>query len=1764
MGENTTIGLLTNINNSLGKIVQLMLPQNKDAQKKQQDSVKNLSQGGLNSGSSAAQTASATTGTINGIDIAKVVSSLDGLPEQVRLIARLSGKTIDNFKEVLTVIIGIFTQDEIKSLDKSTKMSIELIKALNGLKGLPQAVQDVSKISHRSIKKFKNTILEIVDIFSQETFRSVKSTDKLGIELLKTLTELGKLPTALKDVSKIKERDVKKFAKVVTHVLEMIGKTLRNTKVSKDDVELALKTGETLLALTSAMKSLAKMTLIAPLAMIGLVAMTPVWLAFSGLLALIGKMGPAVNKGLRTLRNVDRFMNSMMKTALLGIAVAGGVILLGMVVKKHYDLMLFGLAGLLTVFIGVGAIAVLGGLIGLLIKSTKMFDKQIIKFTLELMLIAGLTIVLGMLLQVGWKQALIGLGGMIVIMVSMLGILALINIIGEVSMSSIKSMGGVMLLVIISMAIAALCVVVGKYIEENWDYALVGFAATTAILGEVLGLAYLANRVARHARKGVMNLLICEGVILAAEAIIWATIKTGELVWEYFGSNTKEAVAKVAIIGVVTTAIIYGALGVTRIANRASKDIKKGALSLLMAEGVILAAALVATAVIGVSLLMKKTDSKEILITMTVMSAIVSGAGVVAAVASSFDTTIKKGAIVMAVLELLILGMVGVTYAVTKVAKSANEVGWDSVLYTVGTMALLIGGFTAIIAALGAIIANPIAMAVLGAGAAMLTGISLLIFMITGATKRVIELDKMMQETGKNSKYYAEFLQSVTHDIFSYENLSPSIGGREALRLAAKYMALMPVFRGMSAMIRVVSNMARQFGGMVEITNANGDGIGKYGIRPFYGMNGTTPIYGEPVYIPEIADQIVTSVNAFADKLYEGFKGVNLLRLAEIGATIGYIVDPVSKFAQMLTGLTAGKTPDTLVPVFVIDGDIRTGEPVKLDTVAGLIASSISTFATTLFGDGKELPQWMYFTRNRRGRNRIENAMNTLALIVEPIDKFVQLLTSYASDGPGMIRKIEFDENGDVKKGAPAVNVIEVAKAIGGSINDFVKLVFSDDAKWMKQFKNVDSNGETKGLRAMKSLAMVLTPVSAFVEAMCALEPDGNNLYAVTVDDSGISHRRPVDIVGTATKIAEGISVFVDKLFSTDNVTAWENMIYVTKGMTTGDSEDSSGAVGVLSVVIDPISNFVNALCLIGGERGEAGTLAIPIYDSNGKLVNTRVIDLEFTAETIAKSISVFLKTLFSQENQTVWKSLMYGYDTAGNLGTVKNEDLKESIGVFAAIIDPIVSFMDVITKFGGTPEKFMIYDGKKPRSINLKETATSIGEVIKVFVTRMKTAFESITEFNDDQRRDVTNFATSIGSILENFAKVGDIDKDKIDKASLVIDTYFNTVEKISEKLKIEVPEKEKINGIDNMIKRGVSMFKVFEGIDFKNMSYENGSEAVLRVFVQTSTMAEYASQIPDDFSFDIVIDFIKASRVLHSFFNGDLSVKSFNMSLLDDYINSMTGIAFGFQNIPVIPRTEENINRLWFVHPFVSTAMRLSNMLASDVNATNAALTISLVSKIGSAMIELGAVSAQELDKVSKSYYTLLERVIKLSDKKNTKSVNKMSDALKDATTQMTKFDKQLVQKAEDRKKKLDELIEKVADLNDKLAETGKAMTTISERLDDINKIDAEKIRKNVDAANGGGSSAGNTGGFGNFNNNSGGGAAGGGIASEPVPSIDSKDIEDAIINALKAFKLTTPNITIAQDPTASVGSGSASYVINGFDLYADVESSGDHYSK
>ena len=185
MGDNTTIGLLTNINNSLGKIVEAMLPQNQDAKKGQEQSVKNLSQGSLSSGANAASAAAPAARDISGLNVAQIVSSLDGLPEQVKTIAKLSGKTIKNFELVLNSIIDIFSQDSFKSLGKSQEVGASIIKTLTELNALPETVNNISDIREKDVKRLSDSIVEIARIFSSEEMKSITKENKTA-KCLKT------------------------------------------------------------------------------------------------------------------------------------------------------------------------------------------------------------------------------------------------------------------------------------------------------------------------------------------------------------------------------------------------------------------------------------------------------------------------------------------------------------------------------------------------------------------------------------------------------------------------------------------------------------------------------------------------------------------------------------------------------------------------------------------------------------------------------------------------------------------------------------------------------------------------------------------------------------------------------------------------------------------------------------------------------------------------------------------------------------------------------------------------------------------------------------------------------------------------------------------------------------------------------------------------------------------------------------------------------------------------------------------------------------------------------------------------------------------------------------------------------------------------------------------------------------------------------------------------------------------------------------------
>ena len=1662
MGDNTTIGLLTNINNSLGKIVELMLPQNQDSKKVQEQSVKNLSQGGLGTGANnAAKNTVSSAENISGLNIAQIVSSLDSLPEQVKLIAKLSGRTIRNFERVINSIISIFSNEAFRALDNK----------------------------------------------GSET----------GASLMKSLTELGKLPDAIKDVGKIKEKDVKTFAKTIGILLEMITKNLRSANVSEDDIKLAQQTTNTILALTSAVKAMAKMTLIAPLAMVGLLSMIPVWLTFSAVLMLFGLMETPIQKGLSALRGVDEFMTKMLKTALLGIAVAGGVILLGLVLKENMDLMLYGLAGMTAVFVAVGIIAVLGGLVGLLIKSTNIFDKQIIKFTLELMLIAGLTVMLGMLLQVGWKQALFGLGGMLTVMIAMSGIAFMIGVVGFISIAIVKALGGVMVLMLGAMAIAGLSILLGKYLSDYWDYALYGFVAMNIIMVEVLGIARFAKTVGDSAKSGIIGLLLAEGVMLGAMVLVWATIKTGELIWDYFGKETETALAKVGVVGAVITAIVYAAVGVTKIAKRAEKDIIKGAVALLAAEGVILAGAVVTAAVIGVSTLLNKAnlDSASITITLGIMSSIVVAAGAVAALASGLHTTIKKGALTMVAIELLILGMTGVMYAIVKTAEAASKVGWESVQDTVKWMGILVTGMGILVAGIGALCLNPLVTAALAAGAITLGTITLLIFAVTRATTAVIQLDEKMKESGTTTDDMKTLLTKITHDVFSYETLNPNISKSEVLNLSAKYLAIRPALWGIGKLVDLVSDMAKKFGGLTDGT------AGGSIIRPFYGMRGNEPVFGEPVDIKAVATNIVESIKEFTG-IVSAFDGIDQNKLKDIGKTMGKVVEPVSAFIQALSKFKGGANGNILTPVFFTkDGRPIEGEPVDIGNVASIIASAVSNFALNLYGNGESLPKWAESMGKKRNAKRLENAMNTLSIVVEPVNNFISMMLGFSSVSEGKLKKIMFDEQGNyIDNGAPEVDIVLISGNIANSIKKFAEILFGDKAAWMDVFRK-DKDKERVNA-AMHTLGSVISPIQSFMEAITAIEASGDDMYYVWVDEYGNVQRRKVNLTESAKAIADTVSSFVKTLFGDETTSTWTNMINAVNGgkqLIIGGNENNS-PFSVFGTIIDPIANFTRVLFDLGASA-QNDSLVIPVYDSNGKKVNERVLDVINTARIIAKAVTEFVSELFSDENKAKWISLLYTFDDKGNR---LETGLGDSIGVFALIIDPIAKFMDMVSKFGGTADDFKIYDpkSKKPRSINLMEVADAIGKAVETFVNKIKPVFSEIG-FSATESDKVNQFGIALSSILSSFAKIGDIKAEQVNTANTVLENYEKTVQKISDTVAI-LPDKRRMDDMKSILTKCIDIFNMFQGIKFETLQYKEGLAHIVFVFTQCEEISRIAKNV-DTVIFDKVDRFIAAADLLQNFFKTQVY---YDKETVSQYVESIREISVMYANIPTMPDTQDNRNKLWFVEPFADAVRLVKGVIDIDSNfAVNSTQMIDFITKIGNSMLALGSTPATDLDDVSKAYTTLLERVIKLSDKRNVKSISSMNDAIKEATTRMTKFDDRLIKHANDRKRKLDELVETVGNLNEKLEKTAQSMESIAKDLEKISGIDENTITRKLNVSNTSDKFSSPI--FGDK------GSAepthkGEPAAAIPTSSTSKYDIQEAIESALKNLKLLNSEYTIS----------------------------------
>ena len=253
--------------------------------------------------------------------------------------------------------------------------------------------------------------------------------------------------------------------------------------------------------------------------------------------------------------------------------------------------------------------------------------------------------------------------------------------------------------------------------------------------------------------------------------------------------------------------------------------------------------------------------------------------------------------------------------------------------------------------------------------------------------------------------------------------------------------------------------------------------------------------YGEPVDIKNLSTVIAQTVKTFVENSQYSFEEVrNMYNTREIFEVLSTITEPISKFVEMLTGFTTGDDPNTLATVTIDEkGEVKIGKPVNIKDVAVIIAGAITSFVSELYkkentenwaeliyGD-RTFFEGLFGQTNKRA-DSVREVAGVLGIIVEPICKFVDMISSLMPGKNGTLRKIFIDKDGKIRTG-PEVDVKRTGNVIAELITSFVTAVYKNSDQW----KNIDA------VKSM-SLEKLLKPLNDMVKS--ATEMSGEKIKA--------------------------------------------------------------------------------------------------------------------------------------------------------------------------------------------------------------------------------------------------------------------------------------------------------------------------------------------------------------------------------------------------------------------------------------------------------------------------------------------------------------------------------------------------------------------------------------------------------------------------------------------------------------------------------------------
>lgn len=458
------------------------------------------------------------------------------------------------------------------------------------------------------------------------------------------------------------------------------------------------------------------------------------------------------------------------------------------------------------------------------------------------------------------------------------------------------------------------------------------------------------------------------------------------------------------------------------------------------------------------------------------MSKIMGTFGMLAATMGMLAVPVLLGSAALIPVEALTLGIIGLTHLLIDlhVTRETAGVDFNQLESDVLGMSKIMGTFGLLASAM-ALLTAPIAIGMPG-----MLAVSGFAMVAIGVVASLVMLSKAIDNAGGAEKIENMLTRSLPAILKSInvDNLGVDVGITTLLGLSAKYAIIASLVSDILTVAESISKIA-QIVGMV-------DDEGR--VRKILSIDKNTGEikYGDPVDLKNVSTIVAQSVKAFVENSQYSFKEVeSMYNAEEIFSVLSTITEPISKFVEMLTGYVGGvdeRGNNTLAPVTIDkDGNIKVGKPVDVVNVATTISKAISSFVSELYkkentenwseiiyGD-RNFIQTLFGKTNKRA-DSVREVAGVIGIIMDPICKFVDMVSGLEANASGNIRKLVVDSEGNIKAGN-YIDVVETAKAISSLLGSFITEIYGNSEKWENLSKD-------KG----KSLINIMDPLRKMID----------------------------------------------------------------------------------------------------------------------------------------------------------------------------------------------------------------------------------------------------------------------------------------------------------------------------------------------------------------------------------------------------------------------------------------------------------------------------------------------------------------------------------------------------------------------------------------------------------------------------------------------------------------------------------------------------------